>query len=110
MRRDLRLTSAVPAVCALRDEGLVARAGVGTGSVAAARTAAAVGGIDVIMLAGRYTLLEQPAHPELLAECRAAGVGIVNTAPFSSGLLATPTSARDSHYEEAAVRQEGLIP
>lgn len=100
------LTSAIPAVCGLRDEGLIARAGVGTGSVAAARAAVAVGGIDVIMLAGRYTLLEQPAHPELLEECSTAGVGIVNTAQFNSGLLATPHPQRDSHYEYAAVPDE----
>lgn len=100
------LVSAIPAVCQLRDEGLIARAGVGTGSVVAARAAVAIGGIDVVMLAGRYTLLEQPAHPELLEECSSAGVGIVNTAQFNSGLLATPRPQRDSHYEYAAVPDE----
>ncbi|WP_256843016.1 aldo/keto reductase [Ornithinimicrobium cryptoxanthini] len=97
------LESAIPAVCGLREEGLIARAGVGTGSVEAARAAVAVGGVDVLMLAGRYTLLEQPAHPELLQECQEAGVGIVNTAQFNSGLLATPTPTRASHYEYVAV-------
>lgn len=102
------LESAIPAVCALRDEGLVARVGVGTGSVNAARHAVALGGIDVLMLAGRYTLLEQPAHPELLHECRGQGVGVVNTAQFNSGLLATPWPHRDAHYEYAAVPAEKL--
>lgn len=97
------LESALPAVCALRDEGVVVHAGVGTGSVAAARTAVRIGGLDLLMLAGRYTLLEQPAHPELLQECRHAGVGIVNTSQFNSGLLATPDPARDTHYEYGPV-------
>ncbi len=97
------LQSAVPAVCALREEGLVTHAGVGTGSVTAARAAVALGGLDLLMLAGRYTLLEQPAHPELLAECRQAGVGIVNTAQFNSGLLATPEPGADAHYEYGPV-------
>lgn len=100
------LESAVPAVRALRDEGVVDLVGVGTGSVEAARMAVAIGGIDVIMLAGRYTLLEQPAHPDLLEECRAAGVGIVNTAQFNSGLLATPEPSRASHYEYADVPED----
>lgn len=100
------LESGIPAVCALRDEGVVVSAGVGTGSVEAARIAAHIGGIDVIMLAGRYTLLEQPAHPALLDDCRRAGIGIVNTAQFNSGLLATPTPSRDSHYEYSAVPDE----
>ncbi len=102
------LESAVPAACALRDEGLVGHAGVGTGSVPAARGAVAIGGLDLLMLAGRYTLLEQPAHPELLEECRAAGVGIVNTAQFNSGLLATADPGRNAHYEYAAVPPDKL--
>lgn len=97
------LESALPAVCALRDEGLITHAGVGTGSVGAARTAVGIGGLDLVMLAGRYTLLEQPAHPELLNECAAAGVGIVNTAQFNSGLLATADPSRDGHYEYGPV-------
>lgn len=102
------LESAIPAVCALRDEGVVRRVGVGTGSVAAARQAVALGGIDVLMLAGRYTLLEQPAHPELLDECRAQGVGIVNTAQFNSGLLATSRPRQDAHYEYSPVPADKL--
>lgn len=100
------LEMAVPAVCSLRDEGLVVRAGVGTGSVGAARIAVGIGGLDLLMLAGRYTLLEQPAHPELLQDCRDAGVGIVNTAQFNSGLLATPDPGRDAHYEYGPVPPE----
>ncbi|WP_298747053.1 aldo/keto reductase [uncultured Serinicoccus sp.] len=100
------LESAVPAVCRLREDGVVAHAGVGTGTVAAARAAAAIGGVDLLMLAGRYTLLEQPAHPELIDECASAGIGIVNTAQFNSGLLASPTPARDAHYEYAEVPED----
>ncbi|MCE0487373.1 aldo/keto reductase [Ornithinimicrobium sediminis] len=102
------LESAMPAVCALRDEGVVACVGVGTGSVEAARHAVAIGGIDVLMLAGRYTLLEQPAHPELLEACRDQGVGIVNTAQFNSGLLATPRPGENAHYEYSAAPAEKL--
>lgn len=97
------LQSAVPAVCQLRAEGMVSHAGVGTGSVQAARVAVGLGGLDLVMLAGRYTLLEQPAHPELLAECQEAGVGIVNTAPFNSGLLAVPDPGVGAHYEYGPV-------
>lgn len=102
------LEAGIPAVCALREEGVVVRAGVGTGSVEAARMAAAIGGIDLFMLAGRFTLLEQPAHPDLLDDCRRAGIGIVNTAPFNSGLLATANPGRELHYEYGAVPDRQL--
>ena len=42
--------------------------------------------VDVVMLAGRWTLLDRSGQP-LLAEC-AAGRGVVAAAPFNSGLLA----------------------
>jgi D-threo-aldose 1-dehydrogenase len=59
--------------------------------------------IDVVMLAGRYTLLEQPALPSFLPACVERGVSVVACGVFNSGLLSKPVVAEDAkyNYEEA---------
>jgi len=51
--------------------------------------------LDVILLAGRYTLLEQNPLDDLFPRCTAAGTAIVVGGPYNSGILAvgTKTSA-----------------
>src|SRR5437588_115747 len=44
--------------------------------------------LDVILLAGRYTLLEQNALDELFPRCESAGTAIVVGGPYNSGILA----------------------
>ena len=55
--------------------------------------------VDVIMLAGRYTLLEQGALDDLLPLAVDRGVGIVAAAVYNSGLLSRPRPAADAHYD-----------
>jgi D-threo-aldose 1-dehydrogenase len=96
---DTALRTGIPALAALREEGVVAAVGVGSKRtsplLAAVRTAA----IDLVMVAGRYTLLEQPARAELIPACRERGIGVVAAAVFNSGLLATPWPTADARYE-----------
>ena len=47
--------------------------------------------LDVILLAGRYTLLEQGALDDLLPACVHSGTSIVVGGPYNSGILATGT-------------------
>jgi D-threo-aldose 1-dehydrogenase len=47
--------------------------------------------LDVILLAGRYTLMEQAALNELLPRCEKAGTSVVVGGPYNSGILATGT-------------------
>ena len=47
--------------------------------------------LDVILLAGRYTLLEQNALGVLFPRCEAAGTAIVVGGPYNSGILAVGT-------------------
>ena len=49
--------------------------------------------LDCVMLAGRYTLLEQGALDELLPLCERKGMSMLLAAPFNSGILAM--GARD---------------
>lgn len=100
---DQALREALPALEALRAEGRVDR--IGVGSMDAAALAAAVRGADLdeVMVAGRYTLLEQPASAEVLPACRERGTTIVAASVFNSGLLANDTPSRDARYEYGGV-------
>ena len=49
--------------------------------------------LDVILLAGRYTLLEQKPLDDLSPRCEAAGTAIVVGGPYNSGILAVGTKS-----------------
>jgi D-threo-aldose 1-dehydrogenase len=89
----------VAALARLREEGLVRAIGVGTSDLGAVERAVRTDAIDLVMLPGRYTLLEAPAKDVVLPLCEERGVGIVNAAVFNSGLLATSEPGEDSRYE-----------
>ena len=80
----------------LREDGLAQHIGVAGGPVDLMRQLLRTGAFDVLLTHNRWTLLDQSAG-ELLDEAVALDVGIVNAAPFSSGILAKgPT--RDARY------------
>jgi len=59
--------------------------------------------LDCILLAGRYTLLEQPALETLLPLCVERRVSILCGGPFNSGILAAGSRAASrAHYNYAA--------
>ncbi len=102
------LATAIPALAALRDEGLVDAIGIGSKSIDALLAAVRTEALDLAMVAGRYTLLEQPALDEVIPACRAAGVGIVAAGVFNTGLLATPNPHSGDRYEYDAA-PDGLL-
>jgi D-threo-aldose 1-dehydrogenase len=55
--------------------------------------------VDVVMLAGRYTLLEQSALDDLLPLCCERRVAVVAAGVFNSGLLARVHPAGDAKYD-----------
>ncbi|PDQ34727.1 MAG: aldo/keto reductase [Candidatus Lumbricidophila eiseniae] len=99
---DWGLREGLPALAKLRDEGLVREIGIGVNSVAVAARAVREGDLDLVMLAGRYTLLEQTATEDLFPLCAQRGVRIVNAAVYNSGLLATahPGTAAKYNYSD----------
>ncbi|HEY1106478.1 MAG TPA: aldo/keto reductase, partial [Agromyces sp.] len=105
---DQGLREGLPALARLRDEGVVGAVGIGTNSADAAARAVREGDLDLVMIAGRYTLLEQPALAELLPLCAERRVGVIAAAPYNSGLLATSTPAADAHYDYETVSAEVL--
>ncbi len=97
------LATGVPALAALRDEGVVAAVGIGSKSTEALLAAIRTGALDLAMVAGRYTLLEQPALDDVVPACREAGVGVIAAAVFNSGLLSRPQPGAGARYEYGAV-------
>lgn len=91
----------LPALARMREEGLVRAVGVGSKDVAVLLRAVRTGLIDLVMLSGRYTLLEQAGAEELLDACVQHGVGIVAVSVFNSGLLAQHQVPENATYEYA---------
>jgi D-threo-aldose 1-dehydrogenase len=83
------MEGALPALAGLRRQGVVGAIGLGVNLWQTCRDALAHADIDLFLLAGRYTLLDQSALPELLPLCVARGAGIVVGGPYNSGILAT---------------------
>jgi D-threo-aldose 1-dehydrogenase len=103
---DLALAEALPALERLRADGEVARIGVGSMVSDALAAAVRSADLDLVMVAGRYTLLEQPAAAEVLPACREQGTGIVAASVFNSGLLAQAEPSRGGRYEYGQLPDE----
>ena len=77
------------AMLAMRDQGVVKAIGGGVNEWQAAKMLAERGDMDLFLLAGRYTLLEQEPLESFLPMCVERGIGIVLGGVFNSGILAT---------------------
>ncbi|WP_309126829.1 aldo/keto reductase [Microbacterium sp.] len=103
---DLALAEAFPALETVRDEGLVGAIGVGSMVSDALTRSVREADLNLIMVAGRYTLLEQPAAAEVLPACAERETGIVAASVFNSGLLAQSEPRRDGRYEYGQLPEE----
>ena len=54
--------------------------------------------LDVVLLAGRYTLLDQTALADLLPLCESRGVSVVIGGVFNSGILIDPVPGAHFNY------------
>lgn len=72
----------------LRSQGVIRAIGLGVNEWEPAQWLAERADLDVILLAGRYTLLEQGAARTFLPLCEARGIGVIVGGPYNSGLLA----------------------
>src|SRR5437762_2592140 len=80
------------ALCRLREEKAVSAIGLGVNEIEICLELMDRAELDVLLLAGRYTLLEQGAIDALLPRCAQSGVSVVIGGPFNSGILATGAS------------------
>ncbi|GAA3232297.1 aldo/keto reductase [Nonomuraea helvata] len=95
------LAEAYPALAELRAQGVVKAIGVGMNQWQAPLRFVQETSIDVVMLAGRYTLLDQSGLP-LLEECARRGVRVLAAGVFNSGILATPRPSGTYNYQPAS--------
>jgi D-threo-aldose 1-dehydrogenase len=98
---DQAIREAVPALVELREQGVVGAVSVGIDYPAAAVRFVRESDVDCVLIAGRYTLLDQSAADELLPLCRERGVAVLAAAPFNSGVLADPRPGATYWYRPA---------
>ena len=104
---DGGIATGLPALAEARDAGSVRAIGIGSKSVRALATAVRTGLCDLIMVAGRLTVLDR-SGAELIELCQEHGVGIVNVGVFNSGALAAPTPGPELHFEYAPITPDRL--
>ena len=83
------LDGGLRALSELRSAGVVAAIGIGVNEWQVSETVARNSDVDLFLLAGRYTLLEQESLDSFLPLCRSKGMGVIIGGPFNSGILAT---------------------
>ena len=71
----------------LRRAGVIGAIGVGINEADTSLRFIQAGDFDCMLLAGRYTLLEQGALHEFLPECVNRGVSVILGGPYNSGIL-----------------------
>ena len=96
------IDEAFPALSALRDDGVVRSIGAGMNQTAMLTRFVQETDTDVVLLAGRYTLLEQGGLDDLLPACLERRTSVVIGGVFNSGLLANPHSNPTFNYQPAA--------
>ena len=87
----------------LRDQGVVSAIGVGVNETAVCLELMEHVSLDIILLAGRYTMLEQSPVDELFPRCAATGTALVLAGVYNSGILALGADAPVAHYDYASV-------
>jgi D-threo-aldose 1-dehydrogenase len=96
------MAGAYVALDRLRGEGVVAGIGIGVNEAEMCVRFAQAGSFDTMLLAGRYSLLEQPALAEFLPLAQQQGIGVLLGGVFNSGILATgAVSGAKYNYRDA---------
>ncbi|WP_055491211.1 aldo/keto reductase [Streptomyces sp. TP-A0356] len=91
-----------PALEKLRSEGVVGAIGAGMNQTEMLTRFVRETDVDVVLCAGRYTLLDQRALIDLLPAAVERGVPVVIGGAFNSGLLADPRPGATYNYATAA--------
>jgi D-threo-aldose 1-dehydrogenase len=98
---DEALAGAHRALVDLREQRVIGAVSVGTNSVATAATFVERGDLDCVLVAGRYTLLDQSAA-SVIQQCAERGVAYVAAGVFNSGVLARPSEGAWYDYAPVA--------
>ncbi|WP_405854017.1 aldo/keto reductase [Streptomyces sp. NBC_01515] len=90
---------AMPALAELRDQGVIGAIGAGMNQSAMLARFLRETAADVVMLAGRYTLLDQSALDDVLPAAEELGKSVVAVGVFNSGLLSRDRPAEGMKYD-----------
>ena len=99
-------TTGIGALIELREQGVIRAVGAGMNQAAMPAALIREADVDLIMLAGRYTLLDQSGLDDLLPLALERGVGILAAGVYNSGLLGRDRPPTDAHYDYAAAPAE----
>ncbi|WP_412539428.1 aldo/keto reductase [Longispora sp. K20-0274] len=99
---DDAVSGAFRALAELRAAGTIGAVSVGMNQAPMLARFVREVGVDCVMLAGRYTLLDQSGLDELLPLCAERGVGVLAAGVYNSGLLADPRPGARYDYGPAA--------
>ena len=91
---QLFMSEGYRAIRSLREQGVVSAIGLGVNEWQVCEEVLVSADLDIVLLAGRYTLLEQDALDSFLPLCVQRGVAVVVGGPYNSGIL-----ARDEHTQ-----------
>lgn len=90
---------AMPALAELRDQGVIGAIGAGMNQSAMLARFLRETPTDVVMLAGRFTLLDSSALDDVLPAAAELGKSVVAVGVFNSGLLSRDRPADDAKYD-----------
>ena len=103
---DEAISGAVPALQALREQGVIRGFGAGMNQSAMVERFIREGDADVVMVAGRYTLLDQSALADAIPAAEETGASIVIAGVYNSGMLAMPRPKEGANYDYQAADPE----
>ncbi|MCL2553258.1 MAG: aldo/keto reductase, partial [Actinomycetia bacterium] len=89
------------ALADLRDQGMVKAVGFGMNYSGVLAELVTEFDVDVVLCAGRWTLLERTALDDLLPVCEQRGTRVVAGGVYNSGLLADPRPGTHYNYQAA---------
>lgn len=98
---DQAINQAYPELDKMRSEGLISSIGVGTNFADVGTRFVKETDIDIALVAGRFTLLDQIALEEFLPAALERNVSVMGAGVFNSGVAANPAPGATYNYEPA---------
>ncbi len=99
---DQAIRETIPALVDLREQGVIGAVSAGMNYAEPLARIVRETDVDCVMVAGRYTLLDQTAAADLLPLCRERGVKVLAAGIFNSGILSRPQPGAMYGYAPAS--------
>lgn len=103
---DQAATEGISTLIELRDQGVVKAVGAGMNLAAPLAELIRRADVDLVMCAGRFSLLDDEALEELLPLAMTKNVGVVAAGVYNSGLLSSPRPTVGAKFNYAPASEE----